>query len=107
MISFQVKDINAHVQYIEIPDYINLSLMDVLKAWEHPTVACCGIAQCAACHVLVLNGFDQFLVAGVHKIDTLNLLPDSNYKSRFARQIKANQQLNGCTFEIKSSRNIC
>ncbi|MEJ6980344.1 2Fe-2S iron-sulfur cluster-binding protein [Pedobacter sp. P351] len=109
MISFQVKDINAHVQCIEIPDYINLSLMEVLKAWEYPIAATCrGIAQCATCHVVVLNGFDQLTEAGDHEIDTLDLLPDSDYKSRLACQIKVTQQLNGCVFELKNSRSpIC
>lgn len=107
MISFQVKDINSQFQKIEIPDYINLSLMEVLKAWDYPIAATCrGIAQCATCHVVVLKGLDQLPEAGDNEIDTLDLLPDSDYKSRLACQIKATQQLNGCIFEIKGNRSL-
>lgn len=107
MISFQVKDINSTIQNIEIPDYINLSLMEVLKAWEYPIPATCkGIAQCATCHVVVLKGLEQLPEAGDNEMDTLDLLPDSDYKSRLACQIKVNEQLNGCVFEIKGSRSL-
>lgn len=107
MIGFQVKDINSQVQRIEIPDYINLSLMEVLKAWEYPIAATCkGIAQCATCHVIVLKGLEQLPDANDNEMDTLDLLPDSDYKSRLACQIKVNEQLNGCLFEIKGSRSL-
>jgi ferredoxin-2, mitochondrial len=107
MINFQVKDINSQVQSIEIPDYINLSLMEVLKAWEYPIAATCrGIAQCATCHIIVLKGLEQLSEANDNEIDTLDLLPDSDYKSRLACQIKADKQLNGCVFEIKGSRSL-
>lgn len=105
MISFQVKDINSQVQNIEIPDYINLSLMEVLKAWEYPIAATCrGIAQCATCHVIVLKGFEQLSEASEIEINTLDLLPDPDYKSRLACQIKVDKHLNGCLFEIKGIR---
>ncbi|MBC7913133.1 MAG: (2Fe-2S)-binding protein [Pyrinomonadaceae bacterium] len=107
MISFHVRDINSQVQNIEIPDYINLSLMEVLRAWEYPIAATCkGIAQCATCHVIVIKGMDQLPEAGDREIDTLDLLPDSDYKSRLACQIKANEQINGCLFEIKGSKSL-
>lgn len=102
MILFQVKDINSQISHIEIPDYINLSLMEVLKAWKYPIAATCrGIAQCATCHVIVLKGFEQLSEPGDIEINTLDLLPDSDYKSRLACQIKVDKQLNGCLFEIK------
>ncbi len=107
MINFQVKDSKSTVQNIEIPDYINLSLMEVLKAWQYPIAATCkGIAQCATCHVIVLKGLDQLPEAADHEIDTLDLLPDSDYKSRLACQIKVNEQVNGCLFELKGSRSL-
>ena len=107
MINFQVKDINSQVKSIEFSDSINLSLMEVLKAWEYPIAATCnGIAQCATCHVIVLKGLDQLPEANDNEIDTLDLLPDSDYKSRLACQIKVNKQLNGCLFEIKGSRSL-
>jgi 2Fe-2S ferredoxin len=107
MISFTVKDVNSRLQNIEIPDYINLSLMEVLKAWEYPIAATCrGIAQCATCHVIVLKGMDQLSEANDQEIDTLDRLPDSDYKSRLACQIKVTEQINGCMFEIKGSKSL-
>ena len=105
MVTFQVKDVNSQVQNIEIPDYINLSLMEVLKAWEYPIAATCrGIAQCATCHVIVLTGLDQLSEPDDKEVNRLDLLPDSDYKSRLACQIKVDKQLNGCLFEVKGSR---
>ena len=105
MITFQVKDANAAVQEIEIPDYINLNLMEVLKAWEYPIAATCrGIAQCATCHVIVLQGLEKLPEAEDRELDTLDLLADSEYRSRLACQIKADQKLNGCIFAIKGSK---
>lgn len=105
MVNFQVKDINSQVQNIEIPDYINLSLMEVLKAWKYPIAATCrGIAQCATCHVIVLKGLEQLPEADDREIDKLDLLPYADYKSRLACQIKADKQLNGCLFQINGSR---
>jgi 2Fe-2S ferredoxin len=107
MISFQVKDINSEMQNIEIPDYINLSLMEVLKAWEYPIAATCrGIAQCATCHVIVLKGLDKTGEASDNELNTLDLLPDSDYKSRLACQIKMSASLEGCVFEIKGSKSL-
>lgn len=106
MVTFQVKDVNSQVQNIEIPDYINLSLMEVLKAWEYPIAATCrGIAQCATCHVIVLKGLEQLPEADDKEIDKLDLLPEADYKSRLACQIKVSKLLNGCLFQVNGSRN--
>jgi 2Fe-2S ferredoxin len=107
MISFQVKDRNAQVQDIEIPEYISLSLMEVLKASGYPIAATCrGIAQCATCHVIVLKGLDQLPEAGDAEMDTLDLLADSDYKSRLACQIRVNESLNNCLFEVKGNKSL-
>jgi 2Fe-2S ferredoxin len=107
MIGFEVKGVNAEVQWVEVPEYINLSLMEVLKAWDYPIAATCrGIAQCATCHVLVLKGLEQLSEATENEMDTLDLLPDSDYRSRLACQIKVNEHLEGCLFEIKGSRSL-
>ena len=105
MISFQVKDKNSQLQSIEVPAYINLTLMEVLWAWEYPIAATCGgIAQCLTCHVVFLKGFDQLIEASDLEIDALDLLPDSDYKSRLACQIKVDEQLNGCLIEVQGSK---
>lgn len=107
MVSFHVKDITAEIQCVEVPEYINLSLMEVLKAWEYPIAATCrGIAQCATCHVLVLKGLEQLSEATENELDTLDLLPDANYRSRLACQIRVDKNLKGCLFEIKGGRSL-
>jgi 2Fe-2S ferredoxin len=56
--------------------------------------------------VVVLNGLDQLPEANDREIDTLDLLPDSDYKSRLACQIKADDRVNGCVFEVKGTPSL-
>jgi 2Fe-2S ferredoxin len=107
MISFKVKDKDAQIQDIEVPAYISLSLMEVLKASGYPIPATCrGISQCATCHVIVLQGLDQLSEPKDAEMDTLDLLPDSDYKSRLACQTRVNPKLNNCLFEVKGTRSL-
>ena len=60
MIKLTVIDRDDSQQEIEIPEGINLNLMEVLKASEYNILATCGgMALCATCHVQVLEGLDQ------------------------------------------------
>ncbi len=107
MISFQVKDKYDQIQDIEVPAYISLNLMEVLKASGYQIPATCrGIAQCATCHVIVLKGLDQLPEPEDAEMDTLDLLSDSDYKSRLACQIRVDHKLNNCLFEIKGTRSL-
>jgi 2Fe-2S ferredoxin len=94
MISFQLEDRTGEIRTIEIPEDINLNLMEVLKACEYEIEATCGgMALCATCHVEVTEGMDQLSEKTDAELDMLDTLPSSNPKSRLACQIKVNQQL--------------
>ncbi|SOD98016.1 2Fe-2S iron-sulfur cluster-binding protein [Spirosoma fluviale] len=103
MINFTIEDRNGERQDLEIPEGINLSLMEVLKASEYNILATCGgMALCATCHVQVLNGFNDLPAAQDAELDMLDTLPDSDSDSRLACQIRVNEAIEGAVFRIKS-----
>ncbi|MBD2704516.1 2Fe-2S iron-sulfur cluster binding domain-containing protein [Spirosoma sp. BT702] len=107
MIHFTIEDRDGTQQPIEIPEGINLSLMEVLKASEYDILATCGgMALCATCHVKVLDGFDDLPSAQDAELDMLDTLPDADSDSRLACQIRVDERLNGATFRIKGVREL-
>lgn len=103
MIQFTIEDRTGEQQSIEIPEGINLSLMEVLKASEYNILATCGgMALCATCHVQVLDGLDTLPPAQDAELDMLDTLPDAEDDSRLACQIRVDETLEGATFRIKS-----
>ncbi|GAB3717744.1 2Fe-2S iron-sulfur cluster-binding protein [Spirosoma flavus] len=107
MIHFTIEDRDGTQQLIEIPEGINLSLMEVLKASEYDILATCGgMALCATCHVKVLDGLDTLPPAQDAELDMLDTLPDADSDSRLACQIRVDEALNGATFRIKSEREL-
>ncbi len=102
MIQFTIEDRNGERQTLEIPEGINLSLMEVLKASDYPILATCGgMALCATCHVAVLAGFDNLPPAQDAELDMLDTLPDAESDSRLACQIRVNETLEDAIFRIK------
>jgi 2Fe-2S ferredoxin len=94
MINFQVEDRTGKIRTIEVPEDINLNLMEVLKASEYDIQATCGgMALCATCHVEVIAGLDRLAGKSDAELDMLDTLPSSGNKSRLACQIKINNQL--------------
>jgi ferredoxin len=94
MISFQVEDASGKINTIEVPEGINLSLMEVLKASDYDIQATCGgMALCATCHIEVENGLDRLASKTDAELDMLDTLPSGSEKSRLACQIKINEQL--------------
>ncbi|MCX6216934.1 2Fe-2S iron-sulfur cluster-binding protein [Spirosoma sp.] len=103
MINFTIEDRKGERQDLEIPEGINLSLMEVLKASDYKILATCGgMALCATCHVQVLNGFDDLPAAQDAELDMLDTLPDADFDSRLACQIRVNEAIEGAVFRIKS-----
>ena len=89
-------------QTVEIPEDINLSLMEVLKAADHHILATCGgMALCATCHVQVLEGPEKFFTASAVELDLLDTLPDAGYDSRLACQLRISEDMDGMVFRIK------
>ncbi|AUD01468.1 2Fe-2S iron-sulfur cluster-binding protein [Spirosoma pollinicola] len=107
MISFTVEDRNGERQPIEIPEGINLSLMEVLKASDYTILATCGgLAICATCHVQVLNGLDALPEPQDAELDMLDTLPDADSDSRLSCQIRIDETVDGAIFRIKSEEPI-
>ncbi|RPI35150.1 MAG: (2Fe-2S)-binding protein [Nitrospiraceae bacterium] len=102
MISFEVLQGNGARRLIEVPEDMNLSLMEVLKASEYPIEATCGgIALCATCYVEVLQGGDELDGPADPELDMLDTLPSATAQSRLACQIKINPKLQDAVLRLK------
>lgn len=102
MIQFTIEDRDGTQQALEIPEGINLSLMEVLKASEYNILATCGgMALCATCHVQVLDGLDKLPPAQDAELDMLDTLPDAGFDSRLSCQIRVDERLEGGIFRIR------
>lgn len=103
MITFEVRAHGQAPRTIEVPEDINLSLMEVLRASEYPIAATCGgIALCATCCVEVVNGHEQLAGPAAAELDMLDTLPAITPASRLACQIRVNEHLQGVVLELKS-----
>ncbi len=102
MIQIHVEDLNGDRQLVEIPEDINLSLMEVLKASDYPVLATCGgMALCATCHVEVLEGEDRLGEPNDAELDMLDTLPNATANSRLACQLRLTEDMNGMVFKLK------
>jgi 2Fe-2S ferredoxin len=102
MINITIEDRNGEQQDVEIPEEISLSLMEVLRASGYNILATCGgMALCATCHVQVLKGLEKLPEAGNDEMDMLDTLPDANFDSRLACQIRISEELDGMVFKIR------
>lgn len=101
MVRIRVEGPGASIRELEIPDNMNLSLMEVLKASEYDIMATCGgMALCATCHVQVLDGQEKLNPLSDAEMDMLDTLPNADDDSRLACQIKINAQIDGLTIRI-------
>jgi len=106
MISFQVEDRNGIIQTVEIPEDINLSVMEVLKASEFPVLATCGgMALCATCHIDVKKGIEKLNSPTDTELDMIDTLPNAVTNSRLACQIRVNAQLEGALLSLMEESN--
>lgn len=104
MITFQVKDTQGIVNDIEIPEGINLNLMEVLKASGYPILATCGgMALCATCHVEIECGANRLGDPTGTELDMIDTLPNATSASRLACQIKVDERLQGMLFILKET----
>lgn len=100
-ITFEVRDIDGQAQSLALPDDINLSLMEVLKASEYPILATCGgMALCATCHVEIIDG-DSLPSPNDIEMDMIDTLPNATSRSRLACQIRLDRRLEGVTILLK------
>jgi ferredoxin len=102
MINLLIEDREGNRAPVEIPEGINLSLMEVLKASEYDVLATCGgMALCATCHVQVLEGPEHFFIATDNELDMLDTLPNAGPDSRLACQIHISEDMDGMVFKLR------
>ena len=102
MIKLTVVDRDNSEKEIELPEEINLNLMEALKAYEYNILATCGgMALCATCHIQILEGLDNLKEAEDTELDMLDTLPDAGSDSRLACQLRVNEQLEGIKIKIR------
>jgi ferredoxin len=102
MITFEVANAPAHHSVIEVPEGINLNLMEVLRASDYAIEATCGgMALCATCQVEVIKGIEQLGGRTEAELDMLDTLPSSTSRSRLACQIPVDEKLQGTVFQLK------
>jgi len=102
MINLIIEDREGNREPVEIPEGINLSLMEVLKATEYDILATCGgMALCATCHVQVVEGPEQYFHATNAELDLLDTLPNAGGDSRLACQLRVSEDMEGMVFRIK------
>ena len=101
MITFDVIDKSGNTNKVEVPEEINLNLMEVLKASDYPILATCGgMALCATCQVEVSSGIEQLPAPTDIELDMLDQLPKATTTTRLACQIKIHENLNGAVFNL-------
>jgi ferredoxin len=102
MINFQVEDIHGCIRSVDVPEGIQLSLMEVLKASDYPIEATCGgMALCATCHVMVLNDVEPLNQPTATELDMIDTLPNAHDNSRLACQIPISPNLEGAVFSLR------
>lgn len=102
MITFEVLDTRGDRKVVQVPEGINLSLMEVLKASRYTIEATCGgMALCATCQVEVLEGNEQLDDPTGSELDMLDTLPSTNQQSRLACQIKVTPRLQDALLKLK------
>ena len=101
-IKLKIEDRDGEVQELELPNDINLSLMEILKASEYPVLATCGgMALCATCHVEVLQGAETLGNPNDAELDMIDTLPNATSNSRLACQLRLDDRMNGAVFLLK------
>jgi ferredoxin len=102
IIKIKIENTNGEVQELELPNDINLSLMEILKASEYPVLATCGgMALCATCHVEVLQGAEMLGNPNDAELDMIDTLPNATSNSRLACQLRLDDRMNGAVFLLK------
>ena len=100
MIKIKVENKEGEVQIIEIPEGINLNLMETLKAYEYNLRATCGMALCSDCHCQVYEGWEKLPEAQEQELITLDTRPDATSTSRLACQIKISSEIDGLSIKL-------
>ena len=102
MIIFDVIDSAGEIKSVEIPEGINLSLMEALRASDYPIMATCGgMALCATCIVEVEMGVEKLHAFEDAELAMLDSLPIVTPSTRLSCQINIGENLNGAVFKLQ------
>ena len=103
MIIFDVIDNAGEIRSIEIPEGINLSLMEVLRASDYPIMATCeGMALCGTCIVEVEMGLEKLQAPNDAELGMLDSLPIVTPLTRLSCQINIDENINGAVFILQT-----
>lgn len=103
MIIFDVIDSAGEIRSIEIPEGINLSLMEVLKASDYPIMATCeGMALCGTCIVEMETGLEKLHAPNYAELGMLDSLPIVTPLTRLSCQINIDENINGAVFILQT-----
>ena len=103
MIIFDVIDSAGEIKSVEIPEGINLSLMEALRASDYPIMATCeGMALCGTCIVEVEMGVDKLHAPNDAELGMLDSLPIVTPVTRLSCQINIGENINGAVFNLKT-----
>ncbi len=101
LIHIHVEQPNGQTQTIEVPDGVQLSLMEVLKASDYDIMATCGgMALCATCHIAVIDGMEKLGERTDNELDMLDTLPFADDNSRLSCQIQVGRSLDGLKIRV-------
>lgn len=101
IIQIHVEQPDGQIHTIEVPDGIQLSLMEVLKASEYDIMATCGgMALCATCHISVVDGMEKLGEQTDNELDMLDTLPYADEASRLSCQIQIDRALDGLKIKV-------
>lgn len=104
MIKFTIEDREGVANEVEIPEGINLNLMEVLKASEYPVLGTCGgMALCASCHCSVEEGGESLNAPEDQELDMLDTLPVVYPNSRLACQISVDERLLNAKIKLRET----
>ena len=102
MINIKIITTSGTERIIEADPDEHLSLMETLIRSDFDIPATCGgIALCATCHVQVKSGNDSLPPAYGQELDMLDILPDSDWESRLACQLRVTQAMDGMVFKLQ------
>ena len=101
MIRIRVEDRDGSIRVIEIPDTVDLNLMETLKTYEYNLRATCGgMALCADCHCQVIDGGSNLPEPQDAELITLENHPGTTSNSRLACQIRVAEEIDGLSIRL-------
>ncbi|MGB3466699.1 MAG: 2Fe-2S iron-sulfur cluster-binding protein [Cyclobacteriaceae bacterium] len=102
-VKFVVENLAGEQKELELPTDMGLNLMEALKASGYDIQATCGgMALCATCHVGIQNHEELVGEPNDDEMDMLDTIPDGDFDSRLACQIRVTEKLSGLLIRLRT-----